>query len=131
MGADGLVERAETWLAERDDDDKARIRLLRGGCYGLCDISANVVVRRWASPEELPDTEADRLKLSGLPNETIYSRTEPDGLAQLLRSHLEDDEASDELTLEARQSQVPPRSKTAEKIRRLRGGGGARGKPED
>jgi (2Fe-2S) ferredoxin len=100
--------------------DAERCRVLRGGCYGLCEIGPNVVVRRFEEREAQPDTAADRLTLTERGNETVYSRMTPADLAIVLRAHLEEDHAVDELTRQARESTLPAPSDVAARIRALR-----------
>ena len=124
-GAERLKEQVLALLDGRDDGE--RVRVLRGGCFGLCEMSANVVVRRWASKGRLPDPSVDRLTVTGRANEVVYSRVQPEDVARVLSAHLDDDQPADELTLLAREAGVPPSSPTANNIRRLRRKWGARG----
>jgi len=96
----------------------ARCRVLRGGCYGLCEIGPNIVVRRHT--DELPDPEVDRLSLTEADNETVYSTMATDDVEKVLRSHLEADRSVLELTRDAREHALPPQSPVAEKMRLLR-----------
>lgn len=121
-GADALRARALVVLDALSPAEKARVRLLRGGCFGLCEMSANVVVRRWARRGSLPDPSVDRLRVTGRANEVVYARVLPDEIERLLHAHVLDDAPAEELTLEARQEQVPPTSATARNLRRLREG---------
>lgn len=130
-GADALRERALITLEKLAPEDKERVRLLRGGCFGLCEMSANVVVRRWARKASLPDPSVDRLRVTGRVNEVIYSRVRPDELERILHSHLQEDAPADELTLEAREEEVPPTSATARNLRRLRQGWRRRGRAKE
>jgi (2Fe-2S) ferredoxin len=118
-GADAVDEALRARLQERPDDAE-RVRLLRGGCYGFCDMAANLVVRRWASPGRRPDPGVDRLQITAKANETIYSKSTPEGAVRALDGHLDDDAATEELTLRAKESEIPPNSKTARNIRKLR-----------
>jgi (2Fe-2S) ferredoxin len=118
LGADALSEKANALVA--DGLSGGRCRLLRGGCYGLCEMAPNVVVRRWTSEGRLPDVSVDRLQLTGRGNETVYSRVTAPGLGRLLASHLEDDAPVEELTLASKEDEVAPESKTAASLRRLR-----------
>jgi (2Fe-2S) ferredoxin len=119
-GSDAIDEALASAVAERPDDDQARLRLLRGGCYGLCEMAANVVARRWASPGRRPDPGVDRLTITGKANETIYSKMTPDDALRALAEHLDEDGPLVELTLRARETDIPADSKTARNIRRLR-----------
>lgn len=119
-GAEALRERALVVLESLSPEERARVRLLRGGCFGLCEMSANVVVRRWARKSSLPDPSVDRLRVTGRANEVIYSRMVPHEVERVLCAHVREDAPADELTLEAREEEVPPTSATARNLRRLR-----------
>lgn len=118
-GADALKERIVTELEGRPED-RGRCRVLRGGCYGLCELSANVVVRRWPSAARLPDPSVDRLSLTGKRNETVYCQVQPDELVRILSAHLDEDRPAEELTRAAREAASAPPSSVAERIRALR-----------
>jgi (2Fe-2S) ferredoxin len=111
-GSDAVAARARE-LADLD-----RCRVLRGGCFGLCEIGPNVVVRRWL--ERLPDADADRLSLTNEANETVYSGITPADVGLVLRAHVEEDTAVEPLTREAREAALPPQSPVAAKLRALR-----------
>lgn len=121
-GADGLRDRAVAFLAQLPDDERERVRVLRGGCFGLCEMGANVVVRRWSSKARLPDPEVDRLRVTGRANEVVYSKMRCEEIERVIRGHLDDDQPVQELTLRAREEEVPAASATARNIRRLRRG---------
>ncbi len=121
-GADDLRERANALLSELSGDERARLRVLRGGCFGLCEMGANVVVRRWSKKGRLPDPDVDRLRVTGRRNEVVYSRMQRDEIVRVIRGHLDDDQPVQELTLRAREEEVPAASATARNIRRLRRG---------
>lgn len=122
LGAEALVDAARRF-SEREPD-AARCRTLRGGCWGLCEIGSNVVVRRFADAQSAPasgaETTADRLTLTGRDNETVYARMGPSDVERVLRSHLEQDRAVDSLTRAARESSLPAPSPVAARMRALR-----------
>ena len=95
-----------------------RCRVLRGGCYGLCEIGPNVVVRR--HPDVAPDADADRLSLTHEANETVYSGMSPADVEVVMHSHLAYDIEVPELTRDARERELPPTSPVAAKLRALR-----------
>ena len=99
-------------------DGAERCRVLRGGCYGLCEIGPNVVVRRHVG--EFPSADVDRLSLTDAANETVYSKMSPAEGVDALRSHLDRDEAIERLTRDARERELPPKSPVAAKLRALR-----------
>lgn len=117
-GADDLKARAQAFL---DDHPQAtRVRLNRGGCYGLCDLAANVVVNRYTTAARLPPEDQDRLSLTERKNETAYAAVEGEEMVQILRSHLEEDVVLTELTGAVRAPQRPPESPVAARMRELR-----------
>jgi len=118
LGADRVLDGARAALAQRDDG--ARCRLLRGGCYGLCELSPNVVVRRISSGASLPDVDADRLSLTEGAGETVYSCMTPADVARALQAHLEEDLPVTELTRRAREIERAPKSGIAARLRALR-----------
>lgn len=116
-GSNGIAARAEELAAGAAD---GRCRVLRGGCYGLCDIGPTVVVRRWPAEGELPSPDVDRLSLTDDDNETVYSGLTPADLDVVVRAHLERDAPVPELTRDAREASLPPTSVLAAKLRALR-----------
>ncbi|HEY1099489.1 MAG TPA: (2Fe-2S) ferredoxin domain-containing protein, partial [Myxococcota bacterium] len=49
------------------------VTVLRGGCYGLCDLGPNVVVRRHLGDAAVVEhSAADRLTLTGADDESVY-----------------------------------------------------------
>lgn len=111
-GSDAVAARA------REIADLDRCRVLRGGCFGLCEIGPNVVVRRHT--DQLPDTDADRCTLTQEPNETVYSGIQPADVGLVIGAHLEQDAQLVSLTREAREAALPPASPVAAKLRALR-----------
>ncbi len=117
-GSDGLTERAQSWGGSGNTLN--RMDILRGGCYGLCDLGVNVVVRRWADGGEKRDHDADKLSLTHGDNETVYSEIKPDELIELLEAHAHEDQAVPHLTYEVREELSTPASATLARIRALR-----------
>jgi (2Fe-2S) ferredoxin len=113
-----LSSDAEGWA--RDTCDPNRLRIFRGGCYGLCDLGVNVVVRRWPANKKQADEQDDRLTLTYADNETVYSMVQPDELIQIFKSHLEADKPIPDLTSEVREAKTVPESPTLARIRKLR-----------
>ncbi len=113
-GSDAVAERARAVGAGHGE----RCRVLRGGCYGLCEIGPNVVVRRHT--EQLPDPEVDRLTLTEQPNETVYSGMSPADAEIAMNAHLVRDRGVPALTRVAREAALPPQSPVAAKLRALR-----------
>jgi (2Fe-2S) ferredoxin len=117
-GSDAVAERAHASTATAKSADTSRCRILRGGCFGLCEIGPNVVVRR--HEHQLPDADADRCSLTDEENETVYSGMTPVDVQAVLKAHLEEDAKVHELTREAREQALPPLSPVAAKLRALR-----------
>jgi (2Fe-2S) ferredoxin len=113
-GSDAVAERVRLEAAAHG----ARCRVLRGGCYGLCEIGPNVVVRRHDG--QLPDPNVDRLTLTDGDNESVYAGITPGDVGLLVDAHLVNDARVPELSREAREAALPPRSPVAEKLRKLR-----------
>ena len=118
FGAEDLSTSAADAVRVRGDGERCRI--LRGGCFGLCELAANVVVRRHATRDDLPSTDDDRLSLTHRDNETVYSQVTAASIAQILRSHLDDDSAERSQTQAAREESIGTRSTVAERMRALR-----------
>ena len=111
-GSDAVAAHARVNVA-----GKETCRVLRGGCYGHCEIGPNVVVR--AHEGELPDVDVDRLSLTEEVNETVYSGMAPADIALVVKAHLAG-RAVPDLTRDARLAALPATSPVAEKIRALR-----------
>lgn len=111
-GSDAVAERLRS--SPRDG-----VRVLRGGCYGHCEIGPNVVVRAFRDDEELPDDTVDRLTLTEGANETVYSGLAPDDAPMVVAAHLEGRTIAS-LTRDAKLDAMPATSPVAGKIRALR-----------
>ncbi len=114
-GADALAARARDAAAL----SHGRCRVLRGGCYGLCELGPNVVVREHQTGE-LPDESADRLSLTEAPGETVYCGVEPAQVATVIAAHLDGAGPLQELTRAAREATLAPASPTAARVRAVR-----------
>ena len=116
--SDGLSDCAKDWGSSSNPLNN--ISILRGGCYGLCDLGVNVVVRRWVDGEEKGDREADRLSLTHRDNETVYSEIKPHELTLILDTHANEDRPVPHMTYEVREELSKPASETLARIRALR-----------
>lgn len=114
-GSDELAARARDAAAL----SAGRCRVLRGGCYGLCELGPNVVVREH-DEGALPDESADRLSLTEAPGETVYCGVAPAQVARVLTAHLHGAGPIHELTRAAREAALPPASPTAARVRAVR-----------
>lgn len=69
----------------------ARCQLARGGCYGLCHLGPNVIVREQTGQKRDPFSRED-FQLMGLPGETHYGQMAPDKVEPIICEHLEGDQ---------------------------------------
>ena len=116
-GADAVAERIRS--AVRTEGGAERVRVLRGGCYGHCEIGPNVVVRSHAADGPLPDESVDRLTLTEGANETVYSGLTPADAEVVVMAHLAG-RTVPALTRDARLEAMPAASPVAARIRALR-----------
>ena len=91
-----------------------------GGCYGLCELGPNVVVRRRPRGESVKAEFSDRLSLTGGPEETVYCGVRVDDVDGILAAHLEHDAPLTPLTRAVREREQAPRTLVEDRIRRLR-----------
>lgn len=120
QGADAVLDATAAALRARPDDDRARVVLARGGCYGMCEIGPNVVVRRYGPDEPLPSLDDDRLSLTNRPNESVYCSVRTGEAPVIIAAHLDGDVPAVPLTRGVREAACPPKSDVAAKIRALR-----------
>jgi (2Fe-2S) ferredoxin len=97
-----------------------RVTLHSGGCYGLCELGPNVVVRRRRWGDQPSAEAADRLSLTEGPDETVYCVVDAADAPAIVRSHLEHDVPLAHLTRAVRECERAPRTPVEERIRRLR-----------
>lgn len=93
-GSDALVPVAERCLRELGLTGKCRLK--RGGCYGLCEQGANVIVRLDTGAAEDPFA-ADDFELTFAPGETHYCEMDAERLERVLREHIGGDAPVPEL----------------------------------
>jgi len=94
------------------------VDVVRGGCYGLCDLGPNVVVRRFVDTAE--DVSADRLSLTGAENEFVYCGVHVTDVADVIRAHVVEDAPLVRLTRAVREREIIPSSPIEQRIRALR-----------
>lgn len=116
-GSDAVAARARATVEGANESERCRI--LRGGCYGHCEIGPNVVVRAHESEGDLPDVDVDRLSLTEEANETVYSGMSPADIDLVIAAH-KAGRSVPQLTRDARLAALPAASPVAEKIRALR-----------
>jgi (2Fe-2S) ferredoxin len=97
-------------------------RLLSGGCYGLCELGPNVVVRRLVDGDAEVDNPmaADRLSLSGADNEVVYCGVAASDAAAVIAAHVIEDTPLVRLTRAVRQGEIEPRTPIERRMRDLR-----------
>jgi (2Fe-2S) ferredoxin len=84
-GADAVYRAAQAELAERGLTP--RCELYRGGCYGLCHLGPNVVIREDVGrPRDFLSKED--FQLMGWPEETYYWAMKPEHMLRVIREHL-------------------------------------------
>lgn len=64
-----------------------RCELQRGGCYGLCHLGPNVVVRE-VKPGPVDPFASEDFQLTYEPEETYYWRMTPETVARMIREHV-------------------------------------------
>lgn len=100
----------------------SRVTVLRGGCYGLCDLGPNVVVRRFVDGARDPaQQEADRLSLTNAANEHVYCGVAVSDIAAIVSAHVDDDAPVIRLSRAVRERELAPKSPIEERMRALRG----------
>jgi len=114
-GADALAARARDGAALAE----GQCQVLRGGCYGLCELGPNLVVRE-GPPGDRSDDDADRLTLTGAVGETVYCGLGPADVDRILRAHVSGQGPVAELTRAAREAAQPAGSEVAARLRGLR-----------
>lgn len=97
------------------------VQVGRGGCYGLCDLGPNVVVRRFTSAVDAAhDAEADRLSLTNADNESVYCGVAPAEVATIVNAHVVDDEPYAPFTRGRRAHELEASSPIERRMRALR-----------
>jgi (2Fe-2S) ferredoxin len=99
----------------------ACVTVLRGGCYGLCDLGPNVVVRRFVDDNRDPtQVDADRLSLTYTANEHVYCGVGAGDLDAIVSAHVVDDAPLVRLTRAVREREITPKSPVESRMRTLR-----------
>lgn len=97
---------------------EAVVEVVRGGCYGLCDLGPNVVVRRFVDDAE--DVTADRLSLTGADNEFVYCGVHVTDVKDIVAAHVVDDAPLVRLTRAVREREIVASSPIEQRMRALR-----------
>ena len=103
-GSEALYQRAREAVGTTALSERCVV--LRGGCYGLCHLGPNVVVREDTGRPKDPFSPED-YQLMGWDGEVHYGAMTLPKLERVLREHLGADRPVDELTAKAHQV-LPP-----------------------
>lgn len=93
-GAERVFLAARAQLAERGL--AGQCELYRGGCYGLCHLGPNVVVREDQGRKKSPLSPED-FQLMGWADEVYYWAMTAEKMGQVISEHIGDDSPVDEL----------------------------------
>jgi (2Fe-2S) ferredoxin len=93
-GADAVFVALKEVLEARGLSE--RCELYRGGCYGLCHVGANVVVREHDGKPRDPLSRAD-FQLLGIPGEQHYAGVRAYEAPHIVDSHIAKDEPVEEM----------------------------------
>ena len=74
----------------KEPDLRGRCTLARGGCYGLCHLGPNVVVRE-DRPRPADPFRQEDFQLMGWEDEVHYGQMTPDGIRTVLAEHVGQD----------------------------------------
>lgn len=116
--AAGSARVAEAFTSSSASSPQVTVR--RGGCYGLCELGPNAVVRRRRASAPSTAVDDDRLSLAGGADETVYCGVAVDDVDAVLSSHLEHDAPLVRLTRAVRERELLPRTPIEERMRALR-----------
>jgi (2Fe-2S) ferredoxin len=84
-GSNPVYAHAQKVCREEKLDSKCDLR--RGGCYGLCHLGPNVVVRQLKSGPVDP-FDADDFQLTFEPGEVYYWKMRPEDVERVLKRHV-------------------------------------------
>ena len=87
----------------------AQVRVTRGGCWGLCNLGPNLVVRQDAAAAAIEKSKfGSDAAFAGKVGEYHYGAMTPDRVRRILREHLRDGTPAADLltTAEARKTAV-------------------------
>ena len=117
-----LVAAALTTALAQRDEAASSARVQRGGCYGLCDLGPNVVVRRAGAGvgAVAVDESADRLSLRGGASEDVCVAVAVADVAALVDGIVEAGRAPAHLLRAVREPAIAPRSPIEARLRALR-----------
>jgi (2Fe-2S) ferredoxin len=93
-GSDAVFRRAQEDVARTGLGPQCE--LYRGGCYGLCHLGPNMVVRENVGRPRNPLSQED-FQLMGWPEETYYWAMTPERVTRVVEQHLRGDQTVTEL----------------------------------
>lgn len=105
-GADAVFAAARDEVASRGLG--ARCEVYRGGCYGLCHLGANVVVREDTGRSRDP-LSAEDYRLMGWEGEVHYGAMSPEKIRRVVAFHIGEDQRVDELVTDSSDTQTDTR----------------------
>lgn len=106
-GAEKLHDLLQQGVAE--EGIASRVRVVRGGCWGLCNLGPNVVVRQDAAAEAIERNKfGSDAAFAGKVGEYHYGALTAERVRRILREHLRDGEAANDLasSVESRKTAV-------------------------
>ena len=99
-GADALFEKIRRAVDDADEAD--RVKVTRGGCWGLCNLGANVVVRQDAAATAVEkNVFGGDASFAGKIGEFAYGAMTEDAARRIVKEHLLKGEPVRELLLTA------------------------------
>ncbi len=102
-GSDALFEKAQATVAANGLG--VRCAVDRGGCFGLCHLGANVVVREQTAKRD--PFSSDDFQLTGAPDETYYWRMDGTKLERVILEHVGGQRPVSELKGDPLEPEVP------------------------
>lgn len=93
-GADAVLAAARKLVAEHALAGQCEV--YRGGCYGLCHLGPNVVVREDTGAKRDPLARED-YQLMGWPHEAYYWAMTPEKVGRILAEHVREGRKVEEL----------------------------------
>ncbi len=109
-GSDAVFAAARAAVAELGLAQKCEV--YRGGCYGLCHLGANAVLREDAGRPRDPLSRED-YQLKGWDGETHYGAMTPEKVRRVIAEHVAQDRRVDELVTDSTDTETDTRRRNA------------------
>jgi len=106
-GSDAVYKAAVEAVAQ--EGLSARCTPGRGGCYGLCHLGANVIVRKDTGRPKDPFSRED-FQLMGWEGETHYGAMTPDRVRQVISQHIGQDTVAQDLVADSSDTETDTRA---------------------